>query len=73
MLQVLEAFLGGFEFFFRFSFTLVSVKVDNLEILVEFGEIVRIDVLHRDPVLDGSFPAGFKSRNITLVSVDVFF
>ena len=50
--EVLEACPCDLEFFFRFSFAHVSVEVDLLEFLVELGEIVRIEVLHRDPVLD---------------------
>ena len=59
--EVLEACLGGLEFFFRFSFAHVSVEVDLLDFLVELGEMVRIEVLPRDPVLDDSFPGGFRS------------
>ena len=59
--EVLEACSGHLEFFFSFSFTHVSVKADLLEFLVELGEIVRIEALHRDPVLDDSFDGGFSS------------
>ena len=57
--EVLE--LDNLEFFFRFSLAHVSLEVDLLEFLVELGEIVRVEVLHRDPVLDDSFPGGFRS------------
>ena len=56
--EVIEAFLGNIEFFFCFSFTHFAVEIDLLDFLVELGEIVRTEVLHRDPVFDDSFPGG---------------
>ena len=67
--EVPEAFLGSLEFFFRFSFTHFAVEIDLPEFLVELGEIVRIEVLHRDPVFDDSFPGGFHSWLIIIVPV----
>ena len=67
--EVLEAFLGNLECFFCFSFAHFAVEIDLLEFLVELGEIVRIEVLHRDPVFDDSFPGGFHSWLIIIVPV----
>ena len=66
--EVLEACLRDLEFFFRFSFAHVSVEADLLELLVELGEIVRIEVLHRDPA-DDSFPGAFRSSFIIIAPV----
>ena len=67
--EVLEAFLGNLEFFFCFSFTPFAVEIDLLEVLVELGEIVRIEVLHRDPVFNNSFPGGFYSWLVIIAPV----